>query len=163
MWWKIHEYSECIIFTSAKKIMYMNRIPDLNFRLHIKIKFVHGRHGEFEPGKVQYSTPNFFDRLVLIRAYWNPKSRQGPVLGCLGGPVTIDQSKRIDISTFWIPKLKDKSWTDSFLLYSWIHDSKDEYIFQLLMLKKKKLQFTKKTSGWNTYWWKIHEYSAISI
>ena len=34
-----------------------------------------GRHGEFEPGKVQYSTPNFFDRLYLIRAYWSPKSR----------------------------------------------------------------------------------------
>ena len=25
-----------------------------------------GRHGEFEPGKVQYSTPKFFDRLFLI-------------------------------------------------------------------------------------------------
>ena len=22
-----------------------------------------GRHGEFEPGKAQYSTPNIFDRL----------------------------------------------------------------------------------------------------
>ena len=32
----------------------------------------------------------FFDRLFLIRAYWNPKSRQGPGLGGLasdGGPV----------------------------------------------------------------------------
>ena len=29
--------------------------------------------------KAQYSTPNFFDRLFLIRAYWNPKSRQGPL------------------------------------------------------------------------------------
>ena len=28
-----------------------------------------GRHGEFEPGKALYSTPNFFDRLFLIRAY----------------------------------------------------------------------------------------------
>ena len=29
-----------------------------------------GRHGKFEPGKVQYSTPNFFDRLFLtIRPY----------------------------------------------------------------------------------------------
>ena len=27
------------------------------------------RHGEFEPGKAQYSTPNFFDQLFLIRAY----------------------------------------------------------------------------------------------
>jgi hypothetical protein len=42
-----------------------------------------GRHGEFEPGKAQYSTPNFFDRLFLIRAYWNPKCRQGPGLGGL--------------------------------------------------------------------------------
>ena len=25
--------------------------------------------GEFEPGKVQYSTQNFFDRLFLIGAY----------------------------------------------------------------------------------------------
>ena len=48
-----------------------------------------GRHGEFELGKVQYSTPNFFDRLFLIRAYFKPKSRQGPNLACLpcrGGP-----------------------------------------------------------------------------
>ena len=30
---------------------------------------VQGRHGEFEPGKAQYSTPNFFDQLFLIRAY----------------------------------------------------------------------------------------------
>ena len=28
-----------------------------------------GRHGEFEPGKGQYSTPSFFDQLFLIRAY----------------------------------------------------------------------------------------------
>ena len=27
-----------------------------------------GRHGEFEPDKVQYSTPKCFDRLFLIRA-----------------------------------------------------------------------------------------------
>ena len=27
-----------------------------------------GRHGEFEPGKVQYSTTNFFDLLFLIRS-----------------------------------------------------------------------------------------------
>ena len=48
-----------------------------------------GRHGEFEPGKAQYSTPNFFDRLFLIKEYSNPKSRQGPGLGGLascGGP-----------------------------------------------------------------------------
>ena len=37
-----------------------------------------GHHGEFEPGKAQHPTPNFFDRLFLIR---NPKSWQGPGLG----------------------------------------------------------------------------------
>ena len=30
---------------------------------------IHGRHCEFEPGKVQYSTSNFFDWLFLIGAY----------------------------------------------------------------------------------------------
>ena len=30
---------------------------------------IQGCHDEFEPGKVQYSTPKFFDRLFLIRAY----------------------------------------------------------------------------------------------
>ena len=28
-----------------------------------------GRYGKFEPGKAQYSIPNFFDRLFLIRGY----------------------------------------------------------------------------------------------
>ena len=28
-----------------------------------------GRHGEFEPGKVQYSTPKILYRLFLIGAY----------------------------------------------------------------------------------------------
>ena len=44
-----------------------------------------GRHGEFETGKAQYSTPNLFNWLFLIRVYRNPKSRQGPGLGGLGG------------------------------------------------------------------------------
>ena len=44
---------------------------------------VQGHHGEFEPGKAQYSTPNFFEQLFLIRGYWHPKSRQGPGLGGL--------------------------------------------------------------------------------
>ena len=49
-----------------------------------------GRHGEFELGKAQYSTPYFFDRLFVIRADWNPKSRQDPGLRGLtsrGGPL----------------------------------------------------------------------------
>ena len=48
-----------------------------------------GHLGEFEPGKVQYSTPKFVDQLFLIRAYWNPKSRQGPNLLCREGPARI--------------------------------------------------------------------------
>ena len=42
-----------------------------------------GRHGEFEPGKFQYSNPNFFDRLFLIRAYWKPKLGALPVVAPL--------------------------------------------------------------------------------
>ena len=45
-----------------------------------KVHHSQGRHGEFEPGKAQYSTPNCFDQLFLIRVYWNPKSRQAPGL-----------------------------------------------------------------------------------
>ena len=36
---------------------------------YVSIMYVHtmqGRHGEFEPGKVQYSTPKFFDCLFLM-------------------------------------------------------------------------------------------------
>ena len=57
-----------------------------------KESYVQGRHGEFEPGKAQYSTPNFLTGCYLyynLRAYWNPESRQGPGLGGLasrGGP-----------------------------------------------------------------------------
>ena len=36
--------------------------------------YIQGHHGEFEPSNAQYSTPNVFDQLFLIRAYWNPKS-----------------------------------------------------------------------------------------
>ena len=57
-----------------------------------------GRHGEFEPGNAHYSTPSFFDQLFLIRAYWNPKSKQGPGLGGLasrGGPDIKVHSERI--------------------------------------------------------------------
>ena len=39
------------------------------FLLFFKILAPQGRHGEFEPGKVQFSTPKFFDWLFLIRAY----------------------------------------------------------------------------------------------
>ena len=51
-------------------------------KLH-NLSHVQGRHGEFEPGKVQYSTPNFFDRLFLIRAYWNPNLGKAQALGAL--------------------------------------------------------------------------------
>ena len=42
-----------------------------------------GRHGEFEPDKALYSTPKFFDRLFLMRAYWNPKFRKARALEAL--------------------------------------------------------------------------------
>ena len=45
-----------------------------------------GRHGEFEPGKAQYSTPIFFHQLFLIRAYDNPKSGQSWGLPALAPP-----------------------------------------------------------------------------
>ena len=45
-------------------------ITKYNFFFLIKdVNRDHWRHGEFEPGKAQHSTPNFFDRLFLIRAY----------------------------------------------------------------------------------------------
>ena len=65
--------------------------------------FIQGRHDEFEPGKVQYSTQIFFDRLFFIRMYWNPKSRQGPNLACLayrGGPV-IHSKKLSRLKNSW--------------------------------------------------------------
>ena len=37
--------------------------------LAFSLSLTQGRHSEFEPGKAQYSTPNFFDQLFLIRAY----------------------------------------------------------------------------------------------
>ena len=58
-------------------------------RIHLAVDLIisyQGHHGEFEPGKVQYSTQKFFDWLFLMRAYWNPKSRQVPNLACHGGP-----------------------------------------------------------------------------
>ena len=39
------------------------------FLLFFKILAPQGRHGEFEPGKVQFSTPKFFHQLFLIRSY----------------------------------------------------------------------------------------------
>ena len=48
--------------------------------------------GKFEPGKAQYSTPNFFHLWFLIRVYWNAKSKQDPGLGGLasrGSPARI--------------------------------------------------------------------------
>ena len=59
--------------------------------------YFQGRHGEFESGKAQYSTQNFFDQVLLVRAYRNPKSRQGPGLGGLasrGGPVESETGEK---------------------------------------------------------------------
>ena len=54
---------------------------------------------EFEPHKAQYSTPNLFDWLFIIRAYWNPESRQGPGLGGFashGGPEGWNSNMPLD-------------------------------------------------------------------
>ena len=40
-----------------------------------KVTCLQGRHSEFEPDKVQYSTKKFFDGLFLIRAYWKLKPK----------------------------------------------------------------------------------------
>ena len=48
-----------------------------------KVTRLQGRHSEFEPDKVQYFTPKFFDRLFLIRAYWNPNLGKAQALGAL--------------------------------------------------------------------------------
>ena len=50
-----------------------------------------GRHGKFEPGKAQYSTQIFFDRLFLIRVYWNQKSRQDRGFGVLPAVAALAQ------------------------------------------------------------------------
>ena len=47
------------------------------------VAWIQVRHSKFEPDKAQYSTPNFFDWLFLMRVCSNPKFRQGPGLGGL--------------------------------------------------------------------------------
>jgi hypothetical protein len=44
---------------------YLDGASSIKTDLH----FYQGRHSKFEPDKAQYSTPNFFDRLFLIREY----------------------------------------------------------------------------------------------
>ena len=41
------------------------------------------RHGEFEPGKAQYSTPNFFDRLFLKERIETQNLDKAQALGAL--------------------------------------------------------------------------------
>ena len=74
----------------AIEYTYLEEIQEDNKQTHLlnkwkqiqsKQRHSQGHHGEFEPGKAQYSTPKFSDRLFLIKAYWNPKSRQGPNRG----------------------------------------------------------------------------------
>ena len=63
---------------------------------------VQGLHGKFEPSKAQYSTPNFFDQLFLIRVYWNPKSRQGPgPLGALSAVAPLPLVRPAGLPWFW--------------------------------------------------------------
>ena len=78
------------------------------------------RKGKLEPGKVQYSTTKFFDKLFLIRAYWKQKSRQGPILGCLGcwgGPNNFISIFRTYDNIFWnVVSLKS---LDTYVLNVW--------------------------------------------
>ena len=53
------------MFGSVKNLFNCNRWPHIQGAAIAMIKAVQGRHGEFEPGKAQYSTPNFFDRFFL--------------------------------------------------------------------------------------------------
>ena len=54
---------------------------DFAWQKPVKIRGATANLSQARPA--QYSTPNLYDRLILIRAYWNPKSRQGPGLGGL--------------------------------------------------------------------------------
>ena len=54
-------------YLGLKRQLYKASMPTTTVRAVRSI--VQGRHGEFELGKAQYSTPNFFDRLFLIRRY----------------------------------------------------------------------------------------------
>ena len=60
--------SECrpegSFFNYVDQNLYIVDISSTNYLPRLQ-----GRHGEFEPGKAQYSTPSFFDRLFLTRAY----------------------------------------------------------------------------------------------
>ena len=49
--------------------------------------------------------PKFFDRLFLISAYWNSKTRHGPDLGCLschGGPVSYWNTNPMTYKFVWL-------------------------------------------------------------
>ena len=54
-------------YVELQKISEDQSPPRPNTHRHAWPKCIQGRHGEFEPGKAQYSTPIFFDQLFLIR------------------------------------------------------------------------------------------------
>ena len=50
----------------------------LTCRLEVLRLGMQGRHGEFQPGKAQYSPPNFFDRLLARPRPWGPSQPWRP-------------------------------------------------------------------------------------
>ena len=54
------------------------RCTYLTCRLEVLRLGMQGRHGEFQPGKAQYSTPNFFDRLLARPRTWGPSQPWRP-------------------------------------------------------------------------------------
>ena len=55
---------EFVCSEKERLIIKSNKVLKL-FMKCFKSNVIQGRHGEFESGKVQYSTPNFFDYLVV--------------------------------------------------------------------------------------------------
>ena len=54
------------------------RCTYLTCRLEVLRLWMQGRHGEFQPGKARYSTPNFFDRLLARPRTWGPSQPWRP-------------------------------------------------------------------------------------
>ena len=85
---------------------------------HSKKRDRQGRHGEIEPGKVQYSTPKFFDRLFLIRAYWNQNLGKDQTLPAFPAVADLTCSLKIlaflDKKFFW-NGTNFLSWNKSYL------------------------------------------------
>ena len=74
-----HQKLRCSSKSNQQSFKKQEKISHNSLQNISTISYIQGRHGKFEPGKAQYSTPIFFDQLFLIRAYWNPKYTQGPI------------------------------------------------------------------------------------